>query len=101
MKDGGSAIEAVVAAVKVMEDHPGFNAGRGSTLTRTGHVEMDASIMTGWDLEAGAVASVMNLKNPIEAARAVLDKTPHVLLVGDKATQWALGHGLESADEVS
>lgn len=92
-------MDAVIAAIRVLEDHPAFNAGRGSALTLPGHIEMDASIMTGVDMKAGAVASVMNLRHPIEAARAVMERTPHVLLVGDKATQWAMDQGLETADE--
>jgi isoaspartyl peptidase/L-asparaginase-like protein (Ntn-hydrolase superfamily) len=98
--EGGSSLDAVIAAIRVLEDHPAFNAGRGAALTMTGHVEMDASIMRGADMSAGAVASVTNLRHPIEAAKAVMERSGHVLLAGDKATQWAVDEGMEPAEEV-
>ncbi len=90
----GSALEAVEAAVKVLEDSPLFNAGRGSVLTKEGTVEMDASIMDGSSLRAGAVAAITGVKNPIEAARLAMERSPHVLLVGEAATRWAKQEGL-------
>src|SRR6185295_6450648 len=82
---GGRALDAVEAAVRVLEDHPRFNAGRGSVLTSAGTLEMDASIMSGDRLDAGAVAAVERLRNPITLARRVLDDGRHVLLVGEGA----------------
>ena len=78
--DGGSSLDAITTAITLLEDAPEFNAGRGSVLTYDGHVEMDASIMTGHDLAAGAVAGVRGVRHPILAARAVLEDSPHVLL---------------------
>ena len=85
---GGSALDAVVAVIKVMEDSPLFNAGRGSCLTRKGRVEMDASIMDGSNLDAGAVTGITCVKNPIEAARAVMELSPHLLLMGTGANSF-------------
>ena len=82
LKKGGSALDAVEAAVRVLEDSPQFNAGKGSVFTHEGQIEMDASIMDGSNLKAGAVASVSVIRNPVTAARAVMEKTRHVLLVG-------------------
>lgn len=84
-----------------MEDLEGFNAGKGSSLTATGHVENDASLMDGSTMNAGSVASISGIKNPIEAARLVLDQTPHVQLAGDKASLWAMDHGLQTENMVS
>ena len=98
LKSGGSSLDAVQAAICVMEDSPLFNAGRGSVFTSNGHNEMDASIMDGKSLNAGAVASVTGIKNPIKAARLVMEKTSHVMLVGDGAVQFARDQGLEFAD---
>ncbi|MDT8448659.1 MAG: isoaspartyl peptidase/L-asparaginase [Wenzhouxiangellaceae bacterium] len=91
---GGDAAEAVIAAITVLEDAPEFNAGRGAVLTSQGRVEMDASIMTGRDLNAGAVASVTGIRHPILAARAVLEHSPHVMLVGEGAEAFARTRGL-------
>jgi len=91
---GGSALDAVLAAVRILEDDPLFNAGRGSCLTRAGTVEMDASIMNGDGLRAGAVAAVDRVRNPIELARAVLDDGEHILLVGAGALAFARERGL-------
>src|SRR6185436_7777239 len=77
---GGSAVDAVVAAVVVLEDDPSFNAGRGSSLTREGTVEMDASIMDGTRMAGGGVALVSTVINPIRLARAVMEDGRHVLL---------------------
>ena len=87
---GGSALDAVATAVRTLEDDPSFNAGRGAALTRDGAVELDAAIMDGRQLRAGAVASVRHLKNPIELARRVMEKSRHVLLVGPGAEEFAL-----------
>ncbi len=95
LADGGSSMDAVVAAVRVLEDAPEFNAGRGAVLTHDGTVEMDASIMDGASLTAGAVASVQGIRHPIEAARAVMTDSPHVMLVSDGATAFAEAIGLE------
>ena len=98
LNSGGTSLDAVEAAVVVMEDDPLFNAGRGAVYTSDGHNEMDASIMDGSNRSAGAVASVRGIKNPIKAARAVMTKTSHVMLVGDGAIQFAREQGLEFAD---
>jgi beta-aspartyl-peptidase (threonine type) len=87
--DGGTAIDAVEAAVRVLEDNRHFNAGRGAVLTSHGTVELDASIMDGSSLACGAVASVQKIKNPIALARRVMTQTPHVLLVGEGAEEFA------------
>lgn len=98
LHSGGSAMDAVEATICVMEDSPLFNAGRGSVFTNDGHNEMDASIMDGKTHEAGAVAAVRGIKNPIKAARLVMEKTSHVLLVGDGACQFAREQGLAFED---
>ncbi len=92
---GGSAIDAVTTAILVLEDAPDFNAGRGAVLTADGRVELDASIMTGHDLAAGAIAGVSGLRHPILAARAVMEHSPHVLLSGQGAEQFARERELE------
>src|SRR5262249_11015667 len=97
-KPDGTALDAVEAAVRVVEDSPQFNAGKGSVFTHEGQIEMDASIMDGSNLKAGAVASVTVIKNPITAARAVMDKTKHVLLIGRGAEVFATKAGVETVD---
>ncbi len=97
-KPDGTALDAVEAAVRVMEDSPHFNAGKGSVFTHEGQIEMDASIMDGSNLKGGAVASVTVIRNPITAARAVMDKTRHVLLAGRGAEVFATKAGLETVD---
>lgn len=92
---GGTALEAVEAAVRSLEDDEHFNAGRGSSLNKQGEVEMDASIMDGKTLKAGAVNGVRYVKNPISLARTVKDKCEHVCLSGEGANEFALQHGLE------
>ena len=87
--DGGQALDAVEAAVRALEDHPRFNAGRGSVLTSAGGVEMDASIMDGDHLTCGAVGAVTRVANPISLARRVLDDGRHVLLVSEGAEAFA------------
>jgi beta-aspartyl-peptidase (threonine type) len=91
---GGSAVDAVEAAIAVMEDDDTFDAGRGSFLTRDGRVQLDALLMNGADLRAGGVACVERLRNPIQAARLVLDKSPHVYFVGTGAERFATQHGM-------
>jgi beta-aspartyl-peptidase (threonine type) len=98
LRKGGSSLDAVEAAVCVMEDSPLFNAGRGAVFTSQGRNEMDASIMDGRTLQAGAVASVTGIKNPVRAARLVMERTSHVMLVGSGAEQFAHEQGLEFAD---
>jgi L-asparaginase / beta-aspartyl-peptidase len=95
---GGASLDAVTAAVKVMEDSPLFNAGKGSVFTSEGTNEMDASIMDGKDRRAGAVAGVTTVRNPIEAARAVMEQSRHVLLSGKGAERFAAEKGLAIAD---
>jgi len=95
---GGTALDAVTASVIVMEDSPLFNAGKGSVFSETGENEMDAAIMNGKDLSAGAVAGVRTIKNPIIAARKVMEESKHVLLVRDGAEKFAKEHGVEIAD---
>lgn len=89
LQNGRSALDACEEAVKSLEDNPVFNAGTGSVLTLDGRCEMDAAIMKGSTLEAGAVAGVDNLKNPISLARKVMEETDHVLLIGDGAMKFA------------
>ena len=92
---GGSALDAVEAAVRLLEDHPDFNAGRGAVLTWDGDVELDASIMDGRTRAAGAVTGVTRTKNPVSLARAVMEKSPHVFLGGVGADAFAREQGLE------
>ena len=98
LKAGGSAADAVEATIWVMEDSPHFNAGKGAVFTNAGINEMDASFMTGHDQNAGAVGGVTNLKHPISAARAVLEKSEHVLLSGKGAEDFSQLQGLETVD---
>ena len=95
---GGSSIDAVEATIKVMEDSPLFNAGKGAVFTGAGTNELDASIMDGATLQAGAVAGVKTVKNPISAARKVMEKTWHVLLAGEGADAFAKEQGLDIVD---
>jgi beta-aspartyl-peptidase (threonine type) len=90
-----TALDAVTAAAVVLEDSPLFNAGRGSCFNADGEIEMDASIMDGEGLRAGAVAAVKRIRNPVLAARAVMEKTPHVLLAGSGAEAFARRQGLK------
>jgi len=95
---GGSALDAVEAAVTVLEDDPTFDAGRGSFLTSDGRVQLDALLMDGGRMKAGGVACVERLRNPIQAARLVLEKSPHVYFVGQGAEQFAASHGMVLID---
>jgi beta-aspartyl-peptidase (threonine type) len=98
LQRAGSSLDAVAAAVRVLEDDPLFNAGRGAVFTSAGTHEMDAAIMDGKSLAAGAVGSVQRIKNPIDLARAVMDKSPHILLAGNGAEDFARELGLEIVD---
>lgn len=95
LERGGAALDAVVAAVQVLEQDPLFNAGRGAVLAADGSVELDASIMDGRDLRAGAVAAVRHVRSPIDLARRVMEHSGHVMLVGVGAEEFALEQGLE------
>lgn len=95
LKSGGSSLDAVEVAVKVLEDSPLFNAGKGSVFTAEGTNEMDASIMEGKTLKAGSVAGVTTIKNPISAARKVMEKSPHVMMTGKGAEKFAAEQKLE------
>jgi beta-aspartyl-peptidase (threonine type) len=95
----GDALDAVVAAVKVLEDSPNFNAGKGSVLTNKEMVEMDASVMHGLDMDAGAIAGVRHIKNPVELARDVMTKSNHVLLIAEGAEEFAFEHGYEFIEQ--
>ncbi len=94
----GAALDAVEAAVTILEDDPAFDAGRGSFLTSDGRVQLDALLMDGGRMKAGGVACVERLRNPIRAARLVLDKSPHVYFVGPGAEEFARSHGMELID---
>jgi L-asparaginase / beta-aspartyl-peptidase len=98
LKEGGTALDAVEAAVRYMEDNPLFNAGKGAVFTNEGKNELDAAIMNGKTLAAGSVAGVTTIKNPISAARAVMEKSPHVMMAGRGAEQFAKQQGLEIVD---
>ncbi len=94
LSKGGPAVEAVEVAVRYMEDDETFDAGRGAFINNAGEVELDASIMNGKTLRAGAVAAVQNVKNPITLARAIMEESDHVLLVGIGAARFAREHGI-------
>jgi L-asparaginase/beta-aspartyl-peptidase (threonine type) len=98
---GASALDVVERAVVRLEDDPLFNAGHGSALTIDGHVEMDATIVDGRGRATGAVACVSRLANPVAAARLVMQRTPHVLLVAEAAERFALAHGARAVDPAS
>ena len=100
LKNGGTAIDAVETAVMILEDSPLFNAGKGSVFTAEGTHEMDAAIMEGKNLEAGAVSLITGIKNPVALARDVMDKSYHVFLAGEGAMRFAKeqNHNLENPD---
>jgi beta-aspartyl-peptidase (threonine type) len=100
LQDGAPALDACESAVKSLEDNPLFNAGTGSVLTLDGRCEMDACIMRGSDLAAGAVAGLERVRNPIAVARKVMEETPCVLLVGDGAQRFARAIGFPDYDPV-
>lgn len=94
LADGGPSLDAVELAVRALEDHPSFNAGRGAVFTADAGHELDASIMNGRDLAAGAVTGVRHVRNPVSLARLVMERSGHVLLSGDGAEAFALRHGV-------
>ncbi|MFT4092085.1 MAG: isoaspartyl peptidase/L-asparaginase [Niabella sp.] len=98
IKSGGASLDAVEAAIHILEDNPLFNAGKGAVFTHDGRNELDASIMDGKTLKAGAVAGVTTIKNPISAARAVMEKSEHVMMVGKGAEIFAKEAGLTMVD---
>ena len=98
LAEGGSALDAVAAAVVLLEDDPLFNAGRGATFTFDGKIELDAAIMDGRDRAAGAVAGVTTVRHPVLLARAVMEQGPHVFLAGAGAERFAREHGFEAVD---
>jgi beta-aspartyl-peptidase (threonine type) len=95
LERGGTALDAVETAIVIMEEDETFDAGRGSFLTRDGHVQLDALMMDGNTLRAGGVGCVERIRNPIRAARLVLDKSPHVYFVAEGAERFAHEHGME------
>jgi len=95
LEKGGTSLDAVSAAVRILEDDPQFNAGRGAVLTHDGRVELDASIMDGKNLRAGAVTGVQHVRSPIELARRIMEQSPHVMLSGAGAEEFALEQKLE------
>lgn len=99
LKNGGSSMDAIVAAIVELENNPIFNAGRGSVFTKKGLHEMDAMVMNGKDLAAGAVSGVRNIKNPIKLAREVMQHSGHVFLSGSGAGEFALSRGIEQAKD--
>lgn len=98
LQKGGTSMEAVIASITFLENSPLFNAGKGAVFTYSGKNELDASIMDGSTLKAGAVAGVTTIKNPIQAAYAVMTQSEHVMLAGRGAEQFAAEHGLEIVD---
>lgn len=94
LEAGGASLDAVAAAIRILEDSPLFNAGKGAVYTYDGTHTLDASLMDGNTRNTGAVAGVMHIKNPIELARLVMDKSPHVLLAGQGAEEFALTQGM-------
>ena len=99
LRKGGTAIDAVEKSIVAMENDETFNAGKGSVLNAAGEVELDAGIMNGKGLRAGAVAAVQNIANPISLARVVMEKSEHVLLVGMGATRFAKDHRIKTCGE--
>ena len=95
LSEGGSALDAVEQTIRTMEDNPLFNAGKGAVFTHDGRNELDAAIMDGSNLAAGSVACVTDIRNPITAARRVMTNSPHVMLTGAGASQFAKEQGLE------
>ncbi|MFT4760308.1 MAG: beta-aspartyl-peptidase (threonine type) [Paraglaciecola sp.] len=96
LKDGGTAADAVEQTIMILENHPGFNAGKGAVFTHDGTNKMDASFMDGKTQNAGAVGEISTVKNPIRAARLVMDKSDHVLLTGEGANSFAIENGLDT-----
>ena len=101
LKNSGTSIDAVEAAIKILEDSELFNAGRGSVLSNNEEVEMDASIMTGHNLNAGAISGIKHIKNPISLARKVMEESEHVFLSGKGAEDFAVSKGFETVENNS
>ncbi|WP_245699557.1 isoaspartyl peptidase/L-asparaginase family protein [Streptomyces roseifaciens] len=99
LRDGGGSVAAVEAAVRSLEDNALFNAGKGAVFTEDAGHELDASVMRGSDLAAGAVAGVRHVRNPVSAARLVMERTPHVLLAGEGADSFAVRNGLPAVTQ--
>lgn len=99
LQDGRSGLDAVEIAIRILEDSPHFNAGKGAVFTNEGKNELDASIMNGKTLAAGSVAGLRHIKNPITLARAVMEKSPHVMMTGEGAEKFAREQKLEIVDE--
>ena len=99
LQDGKSSLDAVETAIRILEDNPLFNAGKGAVFTADGKNELDASIMDGKTLAAGAVAGLHHVKNPITLARAVMEKSPHVMMAGDGAEKFAKEQNIDLVDE--
>jgi beta-aspartyl-peptidase (threonine type) len=97
-RDGGTSLDAVEAAIRILEDDPLFNAGKGAAFARDGRIELDAALMDGRDRRAGGVAGLTTVKNPISAARAVMERSGHVLMAGPGAEQFAREEGLDVVD---
>ncbi len=98
LENGGTSLDAVVSAIQVMEESPLFNAGKGAVFTNEGKNELDAAIMDGETRKAGAVAGISSIKSPVAAARAVMDNSPHVMMIGRGAEQFASEQGLATVD---
>ncbi|WP_187261702.1 isoaspartyl peptidase/L-asparaginase family protein [Pontibacter beigongshangensis] len=98
LKKGGSSLDAVEASVRMMEDSPLFNAGKGAVFTNDGTIELDAAIMDGKTRHAGTIAGVTNIKNPVSGARAVMEQSEHVMMIGRGAEKFAQEKGLEIVD---
>jgi len=99
LQDGKSSLDAVEIAIRILEDSPMFNAGKGAVFTNDGKNELDSSIMDGKTLAAGAAAAVHKVKNPITLARAIMEKSPHVMMVGDGAEKFAKEQSIELVEE--
>jgi len=98
LKSGGSSLDAIEAVIRDLEDDPLFNAGRGAVFTAAGRNELDAAIMDGSDMRAGSVAGVTTVKHPISLARAVMERSPHVMMIGDGAEAFARSVGMEMVE---
>ena len=98
LQDGGTSLDAVTSAIQIMEESPLFNAGKGAVFTNEGKNELDAAIMDGKTRNAGTVAGISRVKSPVAAARAVMENSPHVMLIGTGAEQFAQEQGLEMVD---
>src|SRR3990172_3701083 len=99
LQNGGASLDAVETAIRIMEDSPLFNAGKGAVFTSDATIELDASIMDGRTLQAGAVAGIKHIKNPISLARLVMEKSPHVMLTGSGAEEFAAQFNLERVSQ--